>query len=235
MNLLEIVRDNITDEQIAALAVTLGESSAGTRAALRQVAVPAVLAGLLRQFGRDAASGDRLAELLRDGGYAPLLADLGQTLAGGLAAEALIRRGEGLHELVFAGRADAVSDLIARTEGLRPASARRLLGAVTPLVLAVLARSSATGDGGALASALRELSAPLATAAPPELAAALGATSFEPLDLPPPRKPVLWPWLLVPAITLALFFALRWIQQSSMTPADPADPAAATTEIRPAQ
>lgn len=235
MNLLDIARDTVTDDQIAALAVTLGESTSGTRDALRRVAVPAVLAGLLRQFGRDAASGSRLGALLRDGGHGPLLAELGQTLSGNLATEALIRRGEGLQELLFAGRADAVADLMTRTTGLRPASARRLLGLVTPVVLAVLARSTEPGDGAALAASLRELSGPLASAAPPELAAALGAGGYEPLDLPPPRKPVLWPWLLVPAITLALFFALRWVQQSSMTPPGAVAPDTVPAEVRPAE
>jgi hypothetical protein len=234
MNLLEIARDTVTDDQIAALAVTLGESTSGTREALRSIAVPAVLAGLLRQFGRDAASGGRLDELLRDGGHGPLLAELGHTLAGGLATEALTRRGEGLHELLFAGRAEQVVELIVRTAGLRPASARRLLGLVTPVVLAVLARSTEPGDGAALAAALRDLAAPLASGAPAGLPAALGAAGYEPLDLPPPRKPVLWPWLLVPAITLALFFALRWVQQSSMTPPGAPAPAEAPADVRPA-
>ncbi len=236
MNLLDIARATVTDDQVAALAVTLGESTPGTRDALRRIAVPAVLAGLLRQFGRDAASGTRLAELLRDGGHGPLLAELGTTLSGGLPTEALIRRGEGLHELLFAGHGDAVADLIVRTSGLRPASARRLLGLVTPIVLAALARANEPGDGAALAASLRELSGPLAETAPPELMTALGVTGYAPLDLPLPRKPVLWPWLLVPAITLGLFFALRWVQQSSMTPTGAAaTPATTPSDLTPAQ
>lgn len=235
MKLLETARETFTDERIAALAVTLGESTNGTREALQRVVVPAVLAGLLRQFGRDAVSGGRLGELLSDGGYGSLLAELGQLLAGGLATEALIRRGEGLEELLFGGRSDAIADLVVRTAGLRPGSARRLLGLVTPIVLAVLARSADPADGAALAASLRDLSGPLADSAPPELAATLGIGAFEPLDLPPPRKPALWPWLFVPAVTLAVFFALRWVQQSSMTPTDAVTPASAAPVVRPAE
>ncbi len=235
MNLLETVRETFTDDRIAALAVTLGESTNGTREALQRVVVPAILAGLLRQFGRDAVSGGRLGELLSDGGYGSLLAELGQLLAGGLATEALMRRGEGLEELLFGGRSDAIADLVVRTAGLRPGSARRLLGLVTPIVLAVLARSADPADGAALAASLRDLSGPLADSAPPELAATLGIGAYEPLDLPPPRKPALWPWLFVPAVTLAVFFALRWVQQSSMTPPDAVTPASAAPVVRPAE
>jgi hypothetical protein len=235
MNLLETARETFTDDRLAALAVTLGESTSGTRDALQRVAVPAVLAGLLRQFGRDAVAGGRLGELLNDGGYGPLLSELDQLLAGGLATEALMRRGEGLEQLLFGGRSDAIADLIVRTAGLRPESARRLLRFVTPIVLAVLARSADPAEGAALAASLRDLSEPLAGSAPPELAAALGISAYEPLDLPPPRKPALWPWLLVPAVTLALFFTLRWIQQSSMTPPDTPAAASAPSVVRPAQ
>jgi hypothetical protein len=225
MNLLELARGALAEDQIAALAATLGESVSGTRQGLRDIAVPAVLAGLVRHYGRDAATGELLAALLRDGNHGPLLAELQPALAGGVVTDTLIQRGEGLHPLLFGSRVEEVAELLTQATGLRPTSARKLLGIVVPLVLATLGRSSSATDSAALAAQLRELGAPLAAAAPAGLAAALGTRDFTPLDLPPPRKPVLWPWLLVPAITLALFFALRWVQHSSMevVPDDTAD------------
>lgn len=223
MNLLELARAALTEDQIAALAATLGESATGTRQGLRDVAVPAVIAGLIRQFGRDATTGGLLADLLRDGDYGPLLSDLEPALAGGVTTETLIHRGEGLHGLLFSGRVDEITELLTQATGLRPTSSRKLLGIVVPLVLATLQRSTDTPDpaaggdrGATLAAQLRDLAEPLLAMAPPGLAAAFGTRDFAPLDLPPPRKPALWPWLLVPAITLALFFVLRWVQQSSM-------------------
>ncbi|MEZ5457905.1 MAG: DUF937 domain-containing protein [Steroidobacteraceae bacterium] len=223
MNLLELARAALAEDQIAALAATLGESATGTRQGLRDVAVPAVIAGLVRQFGRDATTGGLLADLLRDGDYGPLLAELDPALAGGVMTETLIHRGEGLHGLLFGGRVDEIAELLTQATGLRPTSSRKLLGIVVPLVLATLQRSTAALDpatggdrGAALAAQLRELVEPLQAEAPAGLATALGTRDFAPLDLPPPRKPALWPWLLVPAITLVLFFVLRWVQQSSM-------------------
>lgn len=37
-------------------------------------------------------------------------------------------------------------------------------------------------------------------------------------------RPVVWPWLVVPAITLAVFFALRSCQQGAMRAAPAATP-----------
>ena len=47
-------------------------------------------------------------------------------------------------------------------------------------------------------------------------------------------RPVVWPWLVVPAITLAVFFALRSLQQDAMRapPADAPEPAA--SQLKPA-
>lgn len=50
-------------------------------------------------------------------------------------------------------------------------------------------------------------------------------------------RPVVWPWLVVPAITLVVFFGLRSCQQGAMraVPADAAEPAeAADARLRPA-
>lgn len=217
MNLLELARTTLTDEQIASLASTLGESASATRQAFHDVAVPAVVAGLVRRYGRDEASGRLLADLLRDGGHATLLRDLGASLAGGVATEALARRGEGLQELLLDGRMESLAELLTQTSGLRPTSARRLLSLSIPVTLASVAGSANLDDAAGLAARLRELPEMLAATAPPGLLAALGSRDFAPLDLPVPRKPALWPWLLVPAITLVLFLVLRWLQQSSMT------------------
>jgi hypothetical protein len=50
-------------------------------------------------------------------------------------------------------------------------------------------------------------------------------------------RPVVWPWLVVPAITLAVFFALRSCQQGAMRAppaATPEPPAAGLEPLKPA-
>ena len=237
MNLLQLARDALPREPVAALAAWLGESEPATDGALRGGALPATLVGLVRQFGRDETTARRLAELLQQGGHdGALLRDLQGTLSGGTATEALILRGQGLHPLLFGEQSEAVAGLLAKSSGLRPASAQKLLGLAAPLLLAVVAREVTGKALGAaqLAGVLRDQQATLQSAAPAGLAVALGIRDFAPADLAPPRKPALWPWLLVPAITLALFFTLRWVQQSSMSAPAPA-PAPAAAPLPDAQ
>lgn len=228
MNLLQLMRDALPREPVAVLAAWLGESEPATDAAIRSGALPATLAGLVRQFGRDEATARRLMELLQQGGHdGSLLSGLSAALSGGSATEALLLRGQGLHPLLFGEQANAVTALLAKSSGLRAASVQKLLGIAAPLALAVIARAVASDSLSAaqLAGVLRDQQPALQAAAPDGLTVALGIRDFAPADLAPPRKPALWPWLLVPAITLALFFTLRWVQQSSMT--TPATPAAA--------
>lgn len=233
MNLLQLMRDAIPREPVASLATWLGESEPATDTALRSGALPATLAGLVRQFGRDESTARRLMDLLQQGGHdGSLLSGISPALAGGSATDALLLRGQGLHPLLFGEQAGAVAALIAKSSGLRVASVQKLLGIAAPLALAVIARAVAGASLSAaqLASTLREQQAVLQSAAPAGLTVALGIRDFAPADLTPPRKPALWPWLLVPAITLALFFTLRWVQQSSMSaPAAPTAP----LEVRP--
>ena len=227
MNLLQLMRDAVPREPVATLATWLGESEPATDAALRSGALPATLVGLVRQFGRDESTARRLLELLQQGGHdGSLLSELPSLWSGGSATDALLHRGQGLHPLLFGEQADAVAALIAKSSGLRMASVQKLLGIAAPVALAVIARAVASGNVGAaqLAAMLRDQQPTLQSAAPAGLTAALGIRDFAPADLTPPRKPALWPWLLVPAITLALFFTLRWVQQSSMT-APPTAPA----------
>lgn len=234
MNLLQLMRDALPRESVAALAGWLGESEPGTDAAMRSGVLPATLVGLVRQFGRDESTARRLTDLLQQGGHdGALLGDVSALLAGGSATEALLLRGQGLHPLLFGEQADAVAALIAKSSGLRLHSVQKLLGVAAPLALAVIARAVAGSNLGAaqLAGTLRDQQAVLQSAAPAGLTVALGIRDFAPADLTPPRKPALWPWLLVPAITLALFFTLRWVQESSMSaPATAPAPAPVAAE-----
>jgi hypothetical protein len=121
---------------------------------------------------------------------------------------------------------------MAADTGIRRSSATALLGLLVPIVLAVLGRQLQQGGGasrlaGLLAGA-RPAIAPLAAAGLP---AALGIAD---LAAPPPatggattaRAGAVWPWLIVPACTLAMFFSLRSCQQNSMGVGD-VDPAPA--------
>jgi len=244
MNLLELVQGQLSDERLARIAAIIGESGVGTRKALAGAALPAILSGLAVAYSGEAGA-SRLLELMRAGGHdGSLLPNLDGALAGGAHTDALLSLGKGQIGAILGDRGDAVTELMAADTGIRRSSASDLLGLLIPLVLGVLGKQLQSGGGAArIAELLAGARPALAAIAAPGLPAALGIAN---LAAPAPaatvsRQGAVWPWLIVPAVTLAMFFSLRSCQQNSMgmqaAPIDaaaaPADAAAAAPETAP--
>ncbi len=108
--------------------------------------------------------------------------------------------------------------LLATASGVRRTSAATMLSLAVPLVLATLGRPPLP-TAGALATQLRAARAPLDDLAEPGLAAALGVPNLAAEPASAERKPPFWQWLVVPAVTLVVFFSLRSCQHRPETDA----------------
>ncbi len=222
MTLLELVQAQLSDARLTRLAAIVGESALGTRKALSGVALPAVLAGLSGEYAGDAGAA-RLLELMRAGGHdGALLANLDGALAGGAHSDALLNLGKGQLGAILGDRVDAVGELMAADTGIRRPSAVALLSLVVPVVLGVLGNQLQAGGGAARIAELLAGARPgLAAIAAPGLPAALGvaqigAAAVVASPASAARQGAVWPWLIVPAVALAMFFGLRSCQQNSM-------------------
>jgi hypothetical protein len=238
MNLLELVQAQLSDERLAKLASIVGESASGTRQALWGGALPAVLAGLSGEFSGEAGAA-RLLDLMRAGGHdGSLLNSLDGALAGGAHTEALLNLGKGQLGAILGDRGDAVTELLVADTGIRRTSAGALLGLLVPVVLGVLGKQLQAGGGAArIAELLAGARPALASIAAPGLAAALGVADLAAPTAAPgsaPRQGAVWPWLIVPAVTLAMFFSLRSCQQNSMPAAGATPPGTAPVVATPA-
>jgi hypothetical protein len=221
MNLLELVQAQLSDERLTRLASIVGESSVGTRKALSGAALPAVLAGLSSEFAGEAGA-SRLLDLMRAGGHdGSILASLDGALAGGAHTDALLNLGKGQLGAILGDRVDAVSELMAADTGIRRPSAVALLGLIVPVVLGVLGKQLQAGGGaGRIAELLAGARPALAAMAAPGLSAALGVANLGAAaatgTVGAQREGAVWPWLIVPAVALGMFFSLRSCQQNSM-------------------
>ena len=220
MNLIELVRSQLTDEVVGNLASVVSETRSNTQQTLLGGTLPATLAGLFNTFAGESGAA-RLLSLIASGQYdGNLLSNLSGALSGGAQTDALLNIGKGLLGTLFGGRTDAVTDSVANISGIRRSSAASLLALSAPLVLNVLGQHiKNTGlSAPALAGLLGSQREWVAAAAPAGLASAMGVANF----LTPPanemtvRKAAIWPWIIVPIATLLLFFGLR---QCSTEPA----------------
>ncbi len=177
MNLFDLVKGQLTDEVVGKIAGSLGETSGAAQKALVGGAVPAVLAGIVNNFGGNESGAGRLLDLLsagkHDGG---ILTNLAGALGGGAQTDAVLNTGKSLLGTVLGSRSDAVTDLLASFGGVRRSSASSLLSMAIPIVLGVLGKqvkSSGMNAAGLLGS-LGAVKSMLGSIAPPGLGAALG-------------------------------------------------------------
>ncbi|MCB1625315.1 MAG: OmpA family protein [Pseudomonadales bacterium] len=238
MNLFDLVKSQLGDEVIAKVAGTVGETPAATAKALTGGAVPALLAGIVSNFGSSENGAARLLDLVSAGKHdGSLLNNLAGALGGGAQTDAILNTGKSLMGTMLGSRGDAVTDLLSAFAGVRRSSASSLLGMAIPVILSVLGKQKAAGglNAAGLFSALGAVKGLLPSIAPPGLAAALGmadlgggaapaapsthapattpAATPIPAYVEPERKPSIVPWLIVPIAAILLFFGLRNCQQ----------------------
>lgn len=218
MNLFDLLKTQLTESTLDSLASNLGETPAATRKAIVSGAVPAVLAGVLQNFGNDEGAG-RLLEILKAGRHDGSLFDnLGGALGGGAQTDTLVNAGKGLLGNLLGDKGGPIGELLASFAGVRRSSAGSLLSLAAPLLLGAIGKLGATAPGGLSVSSLSGLLATakssLATEAPPGLAAAMGVTDLNSLGaIAGERKAMVYPWLLVPVVALILFAVLRSCSQ----------------------
>lgn len=181
MNLFDLVKHHLTDEVIGKIASNLGEGAGATQKALVDGVVPAVLAGLVNNFGNSENGAGRLLDLVNAGKHdGGLLADLGTALGGGGQTDAVLNTGKSLMSTVLGSRTEAVTDMLASFGGIRRSSAAALLNLAVPVVLGVIgkqAKSSGLNAAGLLGS-LGAAKSMMGGIAPPGLAAALGVADL---------------------------------------------------------
>ena len=218
MDLFELLKSQVSESALGALASSLGETPSATRKAVIGGAVPAVLAGLIQNYSQESGAG-KLLEMLQAGRYDGSLFDnLGGALGAGAQSDTLINLGKGLLGNLLGDKAGPVSDLLASFAGVRRSSAGSLLSIAAPLVLGAIGKLGGSAPGGlnvaSVGGILAAAKAGLASEAPPGLAAALGVADLATLgSVTSERKGAVYPWLLVPIAAMTLFVVLRSCSQ----------------------
>jgi hypothetical protein len=130
MNIVELLKSQLSSDVIGNLSRSLGEDEAKTRAAVG-AAAPAVLAGL-SGLASSGAGAQKLSHAVED-----LDAQGAGSLAGMLSGQGgpLLEQGEKLLASLFGGSSAGVTSALARFTGLSPATVQKLLSMLLPLIL----------------------------------------------------------------------------------------------------
>ena len=174
-NLTDLVMGYITPDAVNKAASYVGESGPATQKALASI-VPTILAALMN-LGSTGGGVQQIAGMLDSGRYdGSALANLGNLFGGGAPTQDALAAGRGMMDSLFGSKLSGATDLIARSAGVRTASATSLMALAGPIILHVLARQRAAAGGGvaALTSLLGEQRSFLSGLLPAGLASMLG-------------------------------------------------------------
>jgi OOP family OmpA-OmpF porin len=249
IDIIALVGRQLTPEVAARLSALTGESPTATEKALSS-AVPTTLAGMLKSASSPGGV-DRLVGLFDKAPDDSITCNFAGLLDGEGLNE-LLRSGSSIIGSLFGPRQDAVTNVIAKSSGVRQSSAATLLGAAAPLVLGIIKRqlSSRGGvTGSSLLDLLKSQRNAIVSSAPPEVASALGTRDLSSLgasiDRPaaPLREPVPQPrrsrnWLPLLAGLAALLLLIPLFRGFVRRPAEQVGRAAVVvdtpeTEARP--
>jgi outer membrane protein OmpA-like peptidoglycan-associated protein len=180
-NLIDLVNSALTPAVVDRAAAYVGESGPATRKALEGI-VPAIVAALA-SMASTSGGAQQVAQMLDSGRHDGSALDALSLFAGGAATQEALAAGKGLLGSLFGNKLDGVTDLIARSAGLRSASVTSLMALAVPVVLYFLGRQRAAAGGGmaALTTVLGEQKSFLGGLLPAGLASLLG-----------------WSWLTAP-------------------------------------
>ena len=139
MDLLGLVKEQLTSTIVSKISSFLGESTENTNSALGS-ALPAILGGVMQKASTTEGASD-LLNTIRTGGYdGGVLENLGGLLDDVKSTSTLASLGSGLLGNIFGDKLGALSSVIANVSGIKTGSASSLLGLAAPILMNVLGK-----------------------------------------------------------------------------------------------
>src|SRR5215475_5704919 len=175
MNILNVIKDQLSPEILGQISKTVGENPEGTKSAL-QTALPALLGSTAAQASSPGgASGllDMLKQKAPQGGWSESLSGLLGSAGGSSAGSSFVSS-------LLGPKMNGVRDFIAGRSGVRPESATSLMGMGGQMLMGILGKQvmarglGASGLGQLLSSQIPHLQGVI----PPEMANTLGIGNF---------------------------------------------------------
>jgi hypothetical protein len=176
MNLLDLVKEQLTPDLVQKASTLVGEDSAKTSSALGAIA-PTLLSAVAAKGSSKAGADEILATLSDNKVDDSLLGNVGGMLgAGGGADNPLLKIGGALLPMLLGNKTAGVAGLIASLFGIKSGTASMLLSLAAPIIGSLISKQVKTGglDASGLASMLGSQRGALAAAAPKGLDAVLG-------------------------------------------------------------
>jgi OmpA-OmpF porin, OOP family len=148
MNLLALLKDNLTPEMISKAANLVGEDAGSTATAMSGI-LPAVLGSVVSKAAdADGASG--IMSMLSSGGHdGGIMDNLGGMLGGGSGTDGIMSAGSGILTSLLGDKMGGIVSLISSFAGIKSGSASSLMSLAAPMVMGAIGKQVSGGNMGA--------------------------------------------------------------------------------------
>lgn len=150
INLLEIVKKQLSSDILQKAAAFVGEDIGATQKALNAI-LPSLLGGIVNQSTSISSATNLMNTLTSDGHDGSIFNSLSNLLNGGSATQGLLAAGDGIIKNLFGNKTSGIVDWIASYAGIKTGSASGLMSMVAPVVMGAIGKQilgSQTGISG---------------------------------------------------------------------------------------
>ena len=139
MNLLALLKDNLTPEMISKAANLIGEDHASTATAMSGI-LPAVMGSVMSKASNTNGA-SRLMSMIKDGGHdGSMLDNLGSLLGGGSGTDSMLSAGSGILSSLMGDKVGGIVSLISSFAGVKSGSASSLMSMAAPMVMGLIGK-----------------------------------------------------------------------------------------------
>jgi OmpA-OmpF porin, OOP family len=143
MNLLALLKDNLTPEMISKAANLVGEDTSSTATAMSGI-LPAILGSVVSKAS-DNNGASSLLSMLNSGGHdGSILNNLGGLLGGGTGTDSMLSAGSGILSSLLGDKVGGIVSLISNFAGIKSGSASSLMSMAAPLVMGAIGKQVST-------------------------------------------------------------------------------------------
>jgi OmpA-OmpF porin, OOP family len=139
MNLLALLKDNLTPEMISKAANLVGEDHASTATAMSGI-LPAVLGSVVGKASTADGASSVMSMITGGGHDGGMLDNLGSMLGGGTSTDSMLSGGSGILSSLLGDKVGGIASLIGNFAGIKSGSASSLMSMAAPMIMGLIGK-----------------------------------------------------------------------------------------------
>jgi OmpA-OmpF porin, OOP family len=143
MNLLALLKDNLTPEIISKAANLVGEDQSSTATAMSGI-LPAVLGSVVGKASTNDGASSIMSMISGGGNDGSMLDNLGSMLGGGSSTDNMLSGGAGILSSLLGDKVGGIASIIGNFAGIKSGSASSLMSMAAPMVMGLLGKQVAS-------------------------------------------------------------------------------------------